>query len=105
MESTNERIGKRNKNEEMKRIHAFVSGRVQGVFFRANTKEKADELNCKGFAKNLMDGRVEVIAEGKKENLEKLLEFLKKGPENAKVDNLDFEWKPIKNEFTDFSQY
>ncbi len=55
------------------RVHILVSGLVQGVFFRAHTREKASELFLSGWVKNLPDGRVEILAEGERENLEKLI--------------------------------
>lgn len=72
-------------------IHCFVSGKVQGVWFRASTKEEAERLNLTGWVKNLPDGRVEVMACGKKEQVEQLWEWLQKGPRLAKVDKVDRE--------------
>ena len=84
------------------RVHLFVSGRVQGVFFRANTRDKANELGVKGWVRNLPDGRVEVVAEGKKPALERLIEFCRKGPEGAKVENIQIEWEEPRDEFETF---
>jgi acylphosphatase len=53
------------------RVHVFVSGRVQGVFFRSNTKGKAEELCLTGWVRNLADGRVEAVLKARKEMLEK----------------------------------
>jgi len=66
-------------------IHCFVSGKVQGVWFRASTQDKAKELGLTGWARNLPDGRVEVIACGERNNINELQEWLKEGPELAKV--------------------
>lgn len=85
------------------RIHAFISGRVQGVFFRSNTKRVADTLGIKGWVRNLSDGRVEVVAEGEKNKIDKLIEFLKKGPIAAKVDDIEMEIQDYKGEFKNFS--
>lgn len=85
------------------RIHAFVSGRVQGVFFRSETRRIANSLGIKGWVRNLPDGRVEVVAEGEKDNIDNLLEFLKKGSSAAKVDNVDIKTEEYKGEFEDFS--
>lgn len=63
----------------------IVSGKVQGVWFRASTKSVADRLGIKGYAKNLADGSVEVIATGTQESLEALHTFLQIGPELADV--------------------
>jgi len=88
--------------EEKARIHIFVSGRVQGVFFRAETEARARELGLFGWVRNLEDGRVEIIAEGEKEKLEKLLEWAKRGPTLARVDSIYFEWEEYKGEFKNF---
>jgi acylphosphatase len=57
----------------------FVSGRVQGVFYRASTRHKATELGCSGFARNLPDGRVEVLAVGEPQAVQGLLDWLWQG--------------------------
>lgn len=85
------------------RIHAFVSGRVQGVFYRKNTEEQARSLGLTGWVRNLDDGRVEVLAEGSKDKLERLLEWCHKGPAKARVDSVDHVWEDAKDEFTAFS--
>lgn len=66
-------------------IHCFISGRVQGVWFRASTKTEADRLGITGFARNLPDGRVEVVAFGDGERIVELMGWLKVGPPLAKV--------------------
>jgi acylphosphatase len=75
-------------------IRCFVSGKVQGVWFRASTKEQADALGITGFAKNLTDGRVEVLACGKREAIARLYEWLKQGPDLAKVTDITYEELP-----------
>ena len=85
------------------RIHAFVSGVVQGVFFRTTTRRVAKILGIKGWVKNLPDGRVEDVAEGENENIDKLIEFLKQGPSTARVDNLDVKPEDYSGEFEDFT--
>lgn len=72
-------------------IHCFISGRVQGVWFRAHTKELADQLTLSGWAKNLPDGRVEVLACGDSEKLAVLHDWLKKGPPLAEVKETSYE--------------
>lgn len=72
----------------------FVSGKVQGVWFRASTKEQAERLHLTGWAKNLSDGRVEVVACGEKENIAQLSAWLKHGPELAEVTALIKEEQP-----------
>ena len=69
-------------------IQALVSGKVQGVWFRQSTKQVADSLDICGYAKNLADGKVEVVAYGREEAIEQLLAFLHRGPENARVDQV-----------------
>jgi acylphosphatase len=75
-------------------IHCYVSGKVQGVWFRASTKEKALALGLAGWARNLPDGRVEVMAAGEKTELALLHEWLKHGPQLAKVTDLSYEELP-----------
>ena len=80
----------------MKCFHLIVSGRVQGVFFRDNTRRKAIALGLKGYAKNLPDGNVEVVAEGKEDKLKELIEFIRKGPGVAKIENIEITTKKIR---------
>jgi acylphosphatase len=84
------------------RCHVLVSGRVQGVFFRQNTLEKAKALGLKGWVRNTQDGKVEAVFEGEKEKIEKILEWMRKGPPFARVDGLEIEWEGFKGEFDDF---
>lgn len=77
----------------MKRVKAVVSGRVQGVWFRASTREKADELGVRGYVKNLPDGRVEIVAVGEEEKVDALLEWASQGPPGARVK--DIALKPL----------
>jgi len=71
------------------RRRCFVSGRVQGVFFRASTVREAALLGLRGFARNLTDGRVEVLVEGEKEKVESLVRWLHKGPPLARVSSVE----------------
>ena len=71
------------------RYHIFVTGRVQGVFFRANTCKKARSLGLTGWVRNLPDGRVEAVIEGKRENIEAMLAWFKTGDPPARVDRLE----------------
>lgn len=86
----------------MKRVHVFISGNVQGVFFRSNIRERANKLNLKGFVKNLSDGRVEAIFEGEKENINEILKFCKKGPIGAKIKNIEIREEKVSNGFNSF---
>jgi len=84
------------------RVHLLVSGKVQGVFFRLNTKNKAEELGIFGWVKNLSDGKVEILVEGEKERIEELIKWVKKGPLFAKVKELEVEQREFKGEFNFF---
>ncbi len=84
------------------RAHIFISGRVQGVFFRYRTQDVAMDHNVKGWVRNLPDGRVEAVLEGEKDDVEKVIEFCKVGPPGARVTNLEIEWEPYKGEFKNF---
>lgn len=75
-------------------IHCFISGKVQGVWYRASTQEKAVTLNLTGWARNLSDGRVEVLAFGAREKIADLHEWLKKGPPLAEVTLVTYEEVP-----------
>ena len=76
----------------MYRIHVMISGKVQGVFFRISTQDKANELNLTGWVKNIFNNAVEIIAEGDREELSKLTGWLQMGPPNATVDKISIEW-------------
>jgi acylphosphatase len=89
-------------NQQKSRVHIFVSGRVQRVFFRDSTRRKAKELGLLGWVRNLSDGRVEIVAEGEKDDLEKLVQWAKKGSFLARVDKIEIKWKEYKGEFKDF---
>ncbi len=67
----------------------YVSGLVQGVFFRDSTRQKADELKLKGGVRNCRDGRVEVLVAGEEEALRSLIKWLKIGPKHAKVSTIE----------------
>jgi len=84
------------------RAHIFVSGRVQGVFFRDSTRRIAEELGIFGWVKNLNNSKVEAVLEGEKEIIEKLIEWAKRGPTFARVDEIKIEWEEYKKEFENF---
>ena len=86
----------------MSRVHLLISGRVQGVTFRASTKRKAQSLGLKGWVRNTDDGKVEAVIEGEKEKIEKLIEWAKRGPRLADVENIKINWKEGKNKFDEF---
>jgi acylphosphatase len=84
------------------RTHVVVSGDVQGVFFRQETKSRADNLNVKGWVRNRDDGAVEAVFEGEKQDVKALVEFCKHGPSGALVTNVDVKWENFTGEFNDF---
>ena len=73
------------------RVHVFVSGMVQGVFFRQKTKRQAESLGVNGWVRNLPDGRVEAVFEGEEEAVKALVEYCHHGPSSARVKT----WKLI----------
>jgi acylphosphatase len=87
----------------MQRVLLFVSGEVQGVFFRASTREVARRLGLSGFARNLGDGRVEIVAEGEEEAVQKLVEWVNVGPPNARVDRVEARDEQATGAFQGFS--
>ena len=88
--------------EDMIRAQVIVSGRVQGVFFRQNTLKKAKELAVFGWVRNLMDGRVEVVFEGEKGRVERMVDWLKQGPVGARVEHIEIDWQDYRGEFKTF---
>lgn len=84
------------------RTHLFISGLVQGVFFRANTAQKAKQLGLTGWLKNLPDGRVEAVFEGEKEKINQIIEWAKEGPSSAQVNDVEVENEEYKDEFNNF---
>jgi acylphosphatase len=77
---------KQREKGRMRTAHVVISGKVQGVFFRSTLKSKADELNVKGWARNLEDGTVEALLEGGEEEVGKIIEWCHVGPSGARVD-------------------
>jgi acylphosphatase len=88
--------------KSMKRMHVIISGRVQGVFFRAYTRETAMTLNLTGWVRNLYNGSVEALFEGDDTNVQSMLEWCKKGPPHAVVRHVDASEEPYTGEFRDF---
>ena len=84
------------------RAHVFVSGRVQGVFFRSVTGDKARKLGVNGWVRNLADGRVETVFEGDETNVKQLIDFCRKGTPGARVTNLYVIWETYRGEFCGF---
>lgn len=86
-----------------KNVHVFVSGRVQGVWFRANTKQKAEQLGVTGWVRNTHDGRVEAIFEGEEDRIKEMIEWCHRGPPLARIDNVEIKNQNPTNGFDDFS--
>lgn len=84
------------------RAHVYVSGMVQGVFFRTETEDQAIRQGVTGWIRNRPDGRVEAVFEGEKETVDKLIEFCRHGPPGARVTNVDVAWEEYKGEFQGF---
>ena len=75
------------------RAHVYVSGSVQGVFFRDSAREKAEQLGVAGWVKNLPDGRVEVLLEGPPEQVREMIRWCEQGPPHATVEDVDAEFE------------
>ena len=86
----------------LKRIHIFVTGRVQGVFFRQSTRVIAIKNNVNGWVRNLDDGRVEIVAEGEESNINALADWCKIGPANSRVDEFELSEEKSTGEFENF---
>ncbi|MBC8249815.1 MAG: acylphosphatase [Anaerolineales bacterium] len=86
-----------------KRAHVFVSGWVQGVFFRAETRDLARQLGLTGWVRNLCDGRVEAVFEGEDWAIEQLVAWCHRGPRGAHVDDVDVTYEDYAGEYGTFS--
>jgi acylphosphatase len=84
------------------RAHVIFKGKVQGVFFRANTERKAVELYIAGWVRNREDSSVEAVFEGPKHKIQELIRFCETGQMYAKVEDLNVSWEEYQNEFDDF---
>jgi acylphosphatase len=87
---------------ERYRLSAVVHGRVQGVAFRYHTRRRASALGLSGSVRNRWDGSVEVIAEGLRRDLEELLAFLREGPPEALVTEVEVQWSAPMNDMEHF---
>jgi len=90
------------KGAELARLHLLVGGRVQGVCFRQATIDEAQGLGLTGWVRNRLDGRVEIVAEGKRANLEMLAAWAYRGPRMARVDQVETTLLEFRDEFRDF---
>ncbi|MBN1932061.1 MAG: acylphosphatase [Desulfobacterales bacterium] len=88
--------------EEKVRAHAVVSGRVQGVFFRMETKRAAGKYGVYGWVKNRSDGTVEAVFEGDQKAVDSVLQWCQNGPPFAKVKDVQTQWEDYTGEFKGF---
>ena len=79
--------------EDRVKAHVYIYGDVQGVFFRRSAKIKAEELEVVGWVKNSDDGGVEVVCQGRKNNVNRFIAWCKKGPPLSKVKKIEVEWR------------
>lgn len=86
----------------MKRVHVYISGRVQGVFFRAETRRAANCFKLVGWVRNTADGRVEAVFEGEDEEVDKMLKWCHIGPSAARVEEVLIKEESYSGEFQDF---
>jgi acylphosphatase len=84
------------------RAHVYISGRVQGVFFRAETRNKALKNNVTGWIRNTFDNRVEAVFEGERNDVEKLLIFCRRGPPMANITKINVNWENYLGIFNGF---
>lgn len=84
------------------RVHVYISGKVQGVFFREYTRKRAQSLGIKGWVRNLRDGRVEAIFEGEKEKVEEMISWCHEGSPYSEVEKVEVKWEEYRGEFNDF---
>ena len=88
--------------EDKQRVHVRITGRVQGVFFRASAESEARRLGLSGWVRNCPDGSVELLAEGPKAKLDDVLAWCRHGPPRAEVEDVQVEWGLFTGEFPNF---
>ncbi len=84
------------------RADLYITGRVQGVFYRASAQQEAMRLGLVGEIRNLPDGNVEAVVEGIKDRIEEFIEWCKEGPPAAQVENVRVRWSAARGEFRTF---
>lgn len=87
---------------EKTRAHVLISGRVQGVNFRAYTQREAETRGVTGWVRNNPDGRVEAVFEGEASDVQRMVDWCRHGPPVARVDRVEVEWEPYTGEFDSF---
>ncbi len=88
--------------EKQVRAHVIISGRVQGVFFRVETKRAAERFGVLGWVRNRPDGTVEAVFEGGQQAVDAILTWCNEGPDLAVVENVDLKWQDYSGEFKRF---
>jgi acylphosphatase len=83
-------------------VRIVVDGRVQGVFFRGAAAQEAGGLGLSGWVRNLLNGRVEIVAEGERRTLEMLVAWAHQGPSAARVTDVEVEWSEYVGKFSGF---
>ena len=87
---------------DLARAHVYVSGEVQGVFFRDATRHKAAELSVAGWVENLPDGRVEALFEGPSDKVEEMVRWCEQGPTHARVQSVNSEYEDAQGDLRGF---
>ncbi|MBW2544444.1 MAG: acylphosphatase [Deltaproteobacteria bacterium] len=100
-DSNPDQSGQDSRNSSIRRVHVFITGRVQGVFFRAESRLIGTGLGLTGWVKNLDDNRVEAVFEGRESDVEKMLDWCRKGPTLAHVRGVEIIEEPPKGGFED----
>jgi len=90
-------------SREQLRAHVIIHGLVQGVWFRASTKDEADRIGVTGWVRNLPDGSVEAVFEGEKKKVEEIVGWCHRGPSGANVNHVEIDWDQFKKEFGHFT--
>lgn len=87
---------------QLARAQLTIKGRVQGVYYRAFTRDTATQLGLRGWVKNLSDGSVEALLEGYRDDIEKAISHCRSGPPGARVDHIDVKWEDYQGDLKGF---
>lgn len=86
----------------MKRVHVYIFGKVQGVFFRVHASDMAEELGLTGWVRNISDGRVEAVFEGGEGAIDAMISWCHRGSPNSRVEGVEVEQEEYRGEFSGF---